>query len=162
MEMQIQVKMCGDYITITQIDGKNYLNISSYIGSNEINKSKTDNGVTITVCKEYIYMDYTVLSLKIKNTRNSAICIDTKENLDTTYIYDTNSVKYTSFLNEISKEQLQIRPNMEMDLNIKFNKMYNPSGRDLNGIILKDVVLNYEEYIQNLERKETVTFDIKV
>ena len=141
----------GDYITVTQISNKNCLNINSYIGSEKINKSETKDGLTVTVDKIHMYMDYTTLSLKLKNSEKDVACIDTKEATETIYLYDTNGVKYTAFLNEISEEELKVRRGIENKINIKFNKIYNPISREINGIVLKDIVLNYENYVAKTE-----------
>lgn len=152
----------GDYITVTRLENTNCLNISSYVGSKNINKFQTKNGVTIEIEKMYMYMDYTILSLKVKNTNKDIISIDTKESLDTMYLYDTNGVRYSSFLNENAEEELTFRRNMEMTVEIKFNKMYNPTSREISGLALKDVVLNYENYKAKGEEKNKITFDIDI
>lgn len=76
-------------------------------------------------------MDYTILNLKVKNNTEGVISLDTKENLNTMYIYDENNVNYESFLNENSEEELQVRRNAEKNIDIKFNKIYNPNSRTL-------------------------------
>ncbi len=152
----------GDYITVTRLADKNSLNISSYVGSKNINKLETKNGITIEIEKMYMYMDYTILSLKVKNTNKDIISLDTKENLDTMYLYDTNGVRYSSFLNETAEEELIFRRNMEMTVEIKFNKMYNPTSREISGLALKDVVINYENYKSKVEEKNKITFDIDI
>lgn len=152
----------GDYITVTRLADTNSLNISSYIGSKNINKFQTKNGVTIEIEKMHMYMDYTILSLKVKNTNKDIISIDTKEKLDTMYLYDTNGVRYSSFLNENAEEELIFRRNMEMTVEIKFNKMYNPTSREISGLALKDVVLNYENYKSKTEEKNKIIFDIDI
>lgn len=152
----------GDYITVTRFANTNCLNISSYVGSKNINKSQTKNGITIEIEKMYMYMDYTMVSLKVKNTNKDLVSIDTKESLDTMYLYDTNGVRYSSFLNENAEEELIFRRNMEMTVEIKFNKMYNPTSREISGLALKDVVLNYENYKLKGEEKNKITFDIDI
>ncbi len=152
----------GDYITTTTIENKTYLNISSFIGSKNINKQEKKENITIDIGKMYMYMDYTILDIKVKNNTNRIISIDTKENVDTMYLYDENKVKYIALLNENSKEELEIRKGMEKNIKIKFNKMYNPEGRELRGIILEDIVTNYENYTQAVENKNTITVNVKI
>lgn len=152
----------GDYITVVKQGETNKLNISSYVGAEDVNKGKTVDGVTITVSKIHHYMDYTVLTLKVRNNTQNAICIDTKEKLDNMYLYDTNGVKYTAFLNEKAVEEFIIRRNMELSIEVKFNKIYNPESRDLRGLKLKDVVLNYENYLTNVEAKKRIEIDVGI
>lgn len=118
----------GDYITVTK---DNHININSFVGTEEINKENTKDGVTINVAKVYYYMDYTILSLDVKNDTDGVIALDSKANLKTTLIYDTNNVEYEAFLNEKAEEELQVRRNARRTINIKFNKIYNPNSRTL-------------------------------
>lgn len=50
----------------------------------------------------------------------------------------------------------------EKTLRIKYNKRYNPQGRSLRGIEFKDVVLNYDNYKSNLEKKNKIAIDIEI
>lgn len=152
----------SDYITVTKQEMTNCLNINSYVGTKTINKSQTENGVNIEITKIHMYMDYTILDLKVRNLSKDTIIIDTKENQDTLYLYDLKGVKYTSFLNENSAEELKASKNMEIKTNIKFNKRYNPNSRDLSGLVLKDVVTNYENYTAKTEEKKSIKFDISI
>ena len=152
----------GDYITVVNQGDRKELNISSYVGASNINRSSTVDGVTVTVSKIHYYMDYTVLTLKVRNNTQNAICIDTKEKTGTMYLYDTNGVKYTAALNEKSVEEFTIRRNMGVNIDVKFNKTYNPESRDLDGLKLKDIVLNYENYISNNEVKKKIEIDVGI
>lgn len=121
----------SDYITVIKNDDRNYININNFVNAENINKSKTLNGVTITVDKLYIYMDYVIASLKIKNNTGNIVCLDTRKDIQKTYLYDTNDVKYTALLNENSEEELKVRAKTSKTLNIKFNKMYNTESREI-------------------------------
>lgn len=151
----------SDYITVTKIANENCLNINNYIGSSNVSKTIVNAGVSIKVSKIHMYKDNTVLEIIVRNNSKETIIIDTKEKVDNTYLYDTKGVKYIAFLNENSEEELKIRRNMETKIDIKFNKMYNPTSRELGGVIFKDVVLNYEKYLSKVENKNNVEFDIE-
>ncbi len=151
----------GDYITVVK-EGTNYkLNISSYIGREIINKQEARNAFSITVNWLDMYMDYTIANITVKNNTSDMICLDTKEDNTTMYLYDENDVTYSSLLNEIADEQLIIRANMSNTLNIKFNKIYNPE-RVLSGIVFSDIVLDYEEYLTGNSEKNPVTINLKI
>lgn len=121
----------GDYITVVRGETENKINVNSFVGSEELNRQVTKSKITITAYKIYYYMDYTIVEFKVKNNTNGIILLDTKKNLDTTYLYDTNGVKYTSFLNEKAEEDLKILRSMERSVEIKFNKIYNPENRTI-------------------------------
>ena len=65
--------------------------------------------------KTYLYIDYTIVNIKIKNNTADTICLDTKENIDKTYLYDENNVTYTAFLNELADEELAVLSRMRKD-----------------------------------------------
>ena len=110
----------------------------------------------------YYYINYTYLDFTVRNTSNQAISIDTKENLETMYLYDDNHVKYQAILNEHAEVYLVVRQTMERNMKIKFSKMYNPETRLIMGLKLDDVVLNYEEYKAGTEEKNKIELEVKI
>ena len=152
----------SDYITVDRSKDKNYLNISEFVGYEDIGNSKTSNGVKITINKMYMYMNYTILDITVENSSDNVISIDTKEKNKTLYLYDENSIKYEASLNENGEATLQVRNNGKINVSIKFNKMYNPETRTISGIKFEDVVLNYEKYIEGTEEKNNIEIDIDI
>jgi len=153
----------GDYITVVKSEEGYKLNISNYVGrqGKERARVKTREYGTITINWIDMYMDYTIANISIKNNSNNTICLDTKKDIDTMYMYDENAVRYTSFLNEIAQEQLIIRKGMTNTINIKFNKIYNPE-REISGIVFSDVVLNYDNYISKVENKKKDLVNLEI
>lgn len=109
-----------------------------------------------------MYIDYTIVNIKIKNNTSDKICLDSRESIDKTYLYDENNVTYTSFLNELTEQELEVGAGEEKNIKIKFNKRYNPKSRTLRGIEFKDVILNYDNYKNGLEPKNKITIDIEI
>lgn len=151
----------GDYITVVKKDSTYQLNISSYVGRDTKTQKEETDGINMTLNWIDMYIDYTVFNISVKNNTDNTICIDTKEDLSATYVYDTNSVTYSSFMNEVAEEQLIIKKDMTSTLNIKFNKMYN-TERELTYIVFSDVVTNYEEYINGTSDKNKLTIKLKL
>jgi len=152
----------SDYITVEKGSNGNLLNINGFARCQIAGRSKTSNGVTIRVNKLYEYMDYTIANITVTNNSKNTICIDSREDIDKTYLYDTNNVTYTAFLNENTDEELVVRSGIETNVNIKLNKLYNPTSRTIIGMEFKDVVLNYDSYIQGIEKKNKVTLDVEI
>lgn len=150
----------GDYITVVNDDNGYKINISSYIGRKKINKSESKNKVEVTINYADMYMDYTIYNISVKNNTENTICIDTKEDINTMYLYDSNGIHYTSFLNEIAGQRLVVYKLMTQNINIKFNKIYN--SRTIKGIKMTDVVLNYENYNSGVQAKQVISMDIKI
>ena len=150
----------GDYITVVETENGYRLNISSYVGREMMNDKVNSDNIVITVNWLDMYMDYTIANLSVTNNRESDISLDTKDGNYTMYMYDTNNVKYNSFLHENSEEQLRVRNGLTNTINIKFNKMYNPE-RELRGVIFSNVVLNYEDYISGTSEKNSITIKLE-
>ena len=69
--------------------------------------------------RTYLYIDYTEIDIKIKNNTTNKICLDTKENIDKTYLYDENNVTYTAFVHELTSEELTIPSRRRKDIKNK-------------------------------------------
>ncbi len=151
----------SDYITVVRNKNENKLNISSYVGREMLGKTVSRDGVNITINFLDLYMDYTIANISMKNNTNSTICVDTKDNIQKTYLYGENDVKYTALLNETANEQLTVKKGMTNKLNIKFNKIYN-TEREIRGIIFSGIVLNYEEYLENTSSKKGTIINIEI
>lgn len=50
-----------DYITIVNENGQTKLNINSYIGKQQINKTQESNNVKIKVVETNVYFDYSII-----------------------------------------------------------------------------------------------------
>lgn len=151
----------ADYITVVKKQDRYCINISNYVGRKECRKNSTEKNVTLQVNWVDYYIDFAIVNMTVRNNTDKVICLDTKENNESMYLYDTNGVKYSSFLNENAKEQLVIYRNINNSINVKFNKKYNQE-REIKGIIASDIVLNYEDYSENKAKKEVIKIDTKI
>ena len=89
-------------------NGEKKLNINKYIGTEEINKSKTEDNIEITVISRAKYMDYEKYNVKIKNNTNGEILMDPVGSEASIYLKDTNDIKHKAINNEIIKEDLSV------------------------------------------------------
>lgn len=151
----------ADYITVVKKQDGYYINISNYVKREECKKSNEEKKVTLQVNWIDYYIDFAVLNITVKNDTDKVICLDTKKDNESMYLYDSNGVKYSSFLNENAEEQLVIYRNINNSINVKFNKMYNQE-REIRGLMASDIVLNYENYKENKEQKEVIKIDVKI
>ena len=80
-----------DYITIIETEDEQYrLNINGYIERDEINKSKEDKQIKMTVKYADTYMDYPKYTIEITNNSNQTISLDDRANVESMYIRDDN------------------------------------------------------------------------
>lgn len=140
----------ADYYTVVNENGEYKLNIMNYIGKETINKNATNNQIEVMAIEKYVYIDYEIYKIKLSNNTNKTIMLDSKEKTKTVYIKDKNNVIYTSFLNEITKQNLMVLSGMSKEVNIKFNKPYG-TNYSIKNMVFTDVVTdttNNEERIE--------------
>lgn len=129
----------GDYITVVKNDDGNYrLNVNSYVGYEQINKTKEENEIKIEVVCKNAYMNYEEYKLIVTNKSNMDITLDTLYSVDTIFIEDVNGTKYSSYSHELSKELLTITKGHTRELNIKFYNSYS-AGRKIKTLVFSDL-----------------------
>lgn len=131
-----------DYITIEENNGQRKLNISKYIGREELNKTSSSNNIVMTALYKEKYMDYEIYKIKITNNTDSTILLDELIDTDTIYLKDSNNVKHVSYSNEIVKENLKVYRNETKTIEIKFDNPY-ISGRKINNLCFSNILLDY-------------------
>lgn len=140
-----------DFYTIINENGEIKLNINNYVGSEEINKTGTGYGLTITAIKKEIYMDYEIYTFDIKNENARKIKLDSGEYLGTMYLQYLDKNKIYAERNEIEEQELEFSYTKD-NLQIKFNNAYNPKIK-MQKIVFEDIILNYLSY-ERMENKE--------
>ena len=127
-----------EYYTVVYENEEYKLNVSNYIGKEEINISKTQDNITIAILSKQSYIDYEKYEIEVKNGTLVRITLNTKENTDSMYIQDENGLKYVALLNEISEYDLEISRGLTKTYNIKFNRGYKPTI-NLEKILSEDI-----------------------
>ena len=141
-----------DYITIIREDGEKKLNINSYVGRTNLNKTTVNKNIKITVKNVDTYMDYEIYNLEIENNSENDILLDTSDDTKSVYLLDTKNVPYYFYSNEIIENTLKVKSKFTNNIEIKFSNSYS-SSRKINKLVFSKLILNYEEY-KDLENKE--------
>lgn len=131
-----------DYITIIEEDGKQKLNINSFVGETKINNEEEIKKVKIKVESQYQYMDYTIFTLEFYNGNDTTVVLDDLENINDIYILDRDNSKYYLYTHEITNDQLKISPLSTKKIKLKFYSK-NILTKTINRIAFKNVILNY-------------------
>lgn len=139
--------MIEDYYTIVTEEGEEKLSINSYIGKKEISAEKTENEIQLAILKKQVYMDYEIYTIQVSNNSDSIISLDSKESTRNCYLLGENSIEYSSYVDEVLTEDLIVNSGETKTIEIKFNKMYNPSAEILS-IVFSDIIQDYETYIK--------------
>lgn len=118
-------KNIEDYITILKQDGMLKLNINSFIGKDDINKTISQNGIEITVNTRKVYRSYENYIFTVKNNTSKTIKLNDGQNGNDICLVDTNDVEYNSMINEVPIETLTLEPGVARTFSVSFYKMYN-------------------------------------
>ena len=113
------------------------------------------------VINQYIYKDYQIFDVAVRNDSNSAILLDTRENTKATYLVDNNGIKYEAILYENNINDLTIDSNQVKKIQIKFN-VVNRDDLEVKSINFDNIVLNYEQYKLKNQEKDVGNIEIKL
>lgn len=136
-----------DYYTIVNQNEEYKLNINKFVGIEDINKSETINNIKITVNRKRIYMDYETYEIEVENNSKEKIMLDNLQKTNTVYIEDENGQKYYWYNHEILEEDISIRRAQKGNVEIKFNKSYQPK-KEITKVVFAGVVANEHNIIK--------------
>ena len=152
-----------DYVTVIKEDDNYKLNINNYIGNVRINsavaKVKQADSISMQVMNQYIYKDYQIFDIIIRNDSNNSILLDTREKTKGTYLVDDNGIRYEAILYENNINDLIIDAKQVKKIQIKFN-VVNRDDLSVESINFDNIVLNYEQYKLKSEEKEVGNIEI--
>lgn len=148
-------KFIEDYYTIVKEDGKNKININNYIGRENIDKTETIGNLQINIKFVDMYKEKFNYSINIKNTGNTNIILDTREKTNSTYLLNDHDTKIIGLLYENIKEDFEIKPNEQKNINISFNVGYR-NDLSIEKMVFSDICLNK----QNLKYKTKLEIEI--
>lgn len=138
-----------DFIRIIgDSEGNPKLNINSYVGKEELQKTGSNRNVEITAIESDIYMDYQKITFRVINNTDSEIMIDDKIYSETMYIEDENGIKYPSYSHEINDAELRLSPKQTKEITIKYYSSYG-TRKNITSAVFSGVVYNYTAYSEN-------------
>ena len=135
-----------DYITIVTDEQKEYkLNINSYIGKDEINRTYEVQNIKIKVNQRHKYMDYEIYSFEVTNKYDGELILADKNVLSPIYIEDDNKIQYAAYMHELSNSQLTFMLGETKSISIKFYSRYTSSKR-IDKIYFSNIIVDYGSY----------------
>lgn len=134
-----------EYFTVV----KNKLNINNYIGREEINKSVSQNNITINVLYRDVFKEYESYKIEVINNTNNTIMLDDGQENQTVYVEDKNNIKYEISTSETIYSDLKIRAGETRIYEMKFTSTY-ISTKQIDKMVFEKVILNYDEYIKQI------------
>ena len=138
-----------EFYTLINEDGEYKLNIHNYIGKETVNATNTVDNIEFRIIEKNIYEEDETYKIEVKNNTNKKIMIDSKEKTRTVRVVDTNGLAYVAFLNEIGTNNLIVLPGITKQIEIKFNKSYNPD--------YKEDYIEFTDIVLDLDNKENRT-----
>ena len=132
-----------DYMSVVLDENENYkLNVNGYLGRKEINITKEQNDIEITVLASNTYKDYQTYTHRITNNSQNQILLDDKSSINSMRIVDDNGIEYSAYTHEISDEELIIPSGQSREIEIKYYNKYISTKR-IERIIFSRIILNY-------------------
>lgn len=139
-----------DYITIETENGENKLNINNYIGHKDINKTTTNDNITVQVESRDTYKEYEEYTIKVRNDKDKTIQLDTIQSPKTLYLEDEKGVKYNYYSNELTDSMLTIEAGHSKEMTIKFYSTY-ISSKKIRNIVFSNLKVIDGEKVETLE-----------
>lgn len=109
-----------DYIYVTREEDKTKISLNKFIYIQDINKKGSSDGVSISILKKRVYIDYEEYQIQISNNTNHAIYINPDETK--VYLLDENDIKYTSNIDELQTNATLIEENTSKIFDLTFYK----------------------------------------
>ena len=144
-----------DYITIKKVDNEYKLNINNYIGTTKIEKTTTNDNITMEVLSKNTYKDYEEYTIKVTNKTNGMIKLYTTTSTKTTYIEDSNGRKYSYYSNELTDETLTFQRGQTAEVTIKFYSPY-ISTKSIKAIVFSNIIFNDNQLSSKIEFRANV------
>lgn len=114
-----------DYISIEKATPEK-INIGQYIGTEQIESSKEEENIKVTVNRVDYYLRQAVYIVTVQNNSNNNIYIDSKTKTDSVYLTDSNELHWNTSINNVADAQLMVSPGLSRTYQISFQREYNP------------------------------------
>jgi len=134
-----------EYVSVVENNGYK-LNINGYVGKVNLNVKGNNNYFSLNIKETDIFMEYSLYKLIVTNGSENDILLDTQRNDNTICLFDSQGVKYYSYIYELTQDDLLIKAGETKEIEIKFNNAYR-ENINIEKMVFSDIVLNYEEYI---------------
>ena len=144
-----------DYITVKETGEGYKLNINSYIGHEEINKTTEDNNIVVEVISKNTYMDREEYTIRVTNNNDTAITLDAKSNTESLYLENDKEGRYPAYTHELTDPMLNIDSGSTRELTIKFYCRYT-STANITDMLFSNLL------IYNNQGSEIIEFRAKV
>ena len=153
-----------DYITIVEQDDTYKLNINNFIGRKQINRITENDNIKAEVLYANQYSDYVEYRLKITNNTENTIFLDSREEIKSLYIEDSNGSTSSAYTQELTVPMLTVQVGHTNDISIKFYAGY-VYDREIEQIVFSDIILDanaYQEFRNTLNYKNRLEFRVNV
>lgn len=131
----------SDYYTVVKNNNRYELNINKFIGIVNINTAQELNKIKIDVIRKRVYMNYEIYELAISNALNNEIKLDNLKKTKTVYLEDENEQKYYWYSHEMLEDDVLIRNGERKNIEIKFNKEYQPKI-EIQRVVFSKIMIN--------------------
>ena len=135
-----------DYITVKRVKGEYKLNINNYIGYSQINKTTTNDNISMEVLSKNTYKEYEEYTIKVTNNTENSVQLDDVNNAKTLYLEDSKGIKYSYYNHELTEQELTIAAGQTKEVTIKFYSSY-VSTKEIRYIVFSNIIETNENLL---------------
>lgn len=144
-----------DYITVKKVDDEYKLNINNYIGYFKVDKTTTDDNMSVEVVEKNTYKDYEEYTIKVTNKTEDIMQLDNVSNTKTLYLEDSKGNKYSYYNHELTTPILTIQSGQTKEITIKFYSTY-VSTKNIENIVFSNIILKNGQLSEIMEFRADV------
>lgn len=144
-----------DYVTVQKVNDDYKLNINSYIGYTQINKTTNKDNIQMKVLNKNTYMEYEEYTISVTNHTDNLILLDGRSNVKTLFLQDSKEVKYSSYSHELTEPMLTIESGQTKEVTIKFYSSY-VSTKNIQYIVFSDLILYNGQMSEKIQFRANV------
>lgn len=141
-----------DYYTVVKQQSQYKLNINGYIGKKQMDRTAQQNGVKVTILCKNVYKEYEIYEVKVENTSDQTILLDSKEKTSSIYLMGSNEQHYDAYTYEVDQTNLQVEPNRTKILTIRFHKLYS-NRATIEAMVFEDIIMDVKTYETQQDKK---------
>ena len=135
-----------DYITVVDMKDEKKINISKFIGEEEIYKTTKTNELDILVTTKQIYLEYEIYTLEVTNKTENEILLDSLEDSSNNIkLISNKNIEYKVNESKLDSIKLTIQGNKTKKIQLEFIKFYDLNTKN-DKIELGDIILDVKEY----------------
>lgn len=144
-----------EYYTFVKNDNTYKINVNNYIYGEDRNVKYAFENIDVKVKHIDVFDKYEEITMEITNNSSKSVAFVKNQFGDSIYLKNSKDTTYPSMNSIFDEGDVVISANNTMTYTVRFNKLYSSSNK-AKKIVLKNVVYDYDEYLENKENYSNI------